>query len=100
MQLDYYQMASALYSLLVSKRMEVVQDEDGSVTVKEKLVSYLQTTLWNQLFDTLLNADQTSAQPATLAGLRAAFEQYFIRNPLKCQALNGLIHSLEARLSA
>ncbi|KAK3251841.1 hypothetical protein CYMTET_38834 [Cymbomonas tetramitiformis] len=92
-QADLFGLAGVVHCMLHGRYMEVqyLEGESGAACYapQEPLKRYWQTELWGQLFETLLNPNETTmgAPTAMLANLREMFEMHLVDNHGKMSVL-------------
>ena len=92
MQQDAFGVADVVHQMLFGKPIEISKAGNGRWRMTSKLKRTLQTSLWNDLFDELLN-DGTK-----LDERRVAFEQYLGSNPFKAKAVKTGLCRLQIML--
>jgi checkpoint serine/threonine-protein kinase len=77
LDLDTYGLCASAYVLLFGSHMEVCKESATNLWKTTKpLRRYWNRTLWNLLFDTLLNGGNEQSQPKRLNEIRFSFDEY------------------------
>jgi checkpoint serine/threonine-protein kinase len=82
-------LCGVVYYMLHGEPMQLEQ-KDGKWAPKLPFRKYWQYTLWEKLFDTLLNVKDCNSIPS-LKDLRAMFEDYLASNPKKAASLKAML---------
>ncbi|OCF44535.1 BUB protein kinase [Kwoniella heveanensis CBS 569] len=94
-QTDYFGLAGIAYCMLFGKYMETKQ-VNGLWKIDQPLRRYWQSTLWDALFDTLLNPGQNLPITPRLTEIRGSFEEWLEDNCQKGgKSLKSMLKKIE-----